>query len=78
MLSSSPGASRCPLLGRTSRGDIGERRSLVAPIRRIWRWWMVEEILPLLLDVRSVWAVKVGAAFYKFNQQISARFDVTF
>lgn len=39
---------------------------------------MVEEILPLLLDVRSVWAVKVGAAFYIFIQQISARFDVTF
>lgn len=39
---------------------------------------MVEEILPLLLDARSVWEVKDGAAFCKFNQQISARFDVTF
>lgn len=34
--------------------------------------------LPLLLDARSVWAVKVGAAFCIYNQQISARFDVTF
>lgn len=35
-------------------------------------------VLPLLLDARSVWEVKDGAAFYKINQQISARFDVTF
>lgn len=30
-----PGASRCPLLGWTSRGDIGELVSPAAPIRRI-------------------------------------------
>lgn len=46
VLSYSPGASRCPLLGWTSRGDIGELVSPAAPIRRIWRWWMDEEYPP--------------------------------
>lgn len=73
-----PGASRCPLLGWTSRGDIGEGLSCRSDTEDLGAGGWTRSVLPLLLDARGVWAVQGGSAFYKFNQQISARFDVTF